>query len=206
MTEQERQNGRVTPDARNAPVTPDVPVTPDARNAPGAPVTTDAPVAPVASDASRAPARLLALFLAVILGGAVYYVYLHVVQDYNHVAEWRESLGERFIVPEITKVKRTPEAISFGKILADRCTPCHGNDFKGKPALGPDLTDRIWLHDARSETELFRLITRGIPAERAKKSKSPMLPLGGVLQGEREVWQTVFFLSSINKSIKQDAK
>lgn len=36
-----------------------------------------------------------------------------------------------------------------GRIFADNCAPCHGDDGKGNNDLGaPNLTDRIWLYGA----------------------------------------------------------
>ena len=41
----------------------------------------------------------------------------------------------------------TQAATRGAKIFADTCTPCHGPQGKGSPALGaPDLTDELWLY------------------------------------------------------------
>jgi cytochrome c oxidase cbb3-type subunit 3 len=39
------------------------------------------------------------------------------------------------------------------KIFAGTCTPCHGAQGKGNPALGaPDLTDELWLYGGDKAT------------------------------------------------------
>ncbi len=51
-------------------------------------------------------------------------------------------------------------AIEAGKaIFATNCLPCHGDNGQG--VIGPNLTDRYWLHGNRYE-EIVAVITNGV--------------------------------------------
>ncbi|MGO8737856.1 cytochrome-c oxidase, cbb3-type subunit III [Rhodoblastus sp.] len=57
---------------------------------------------------------------------------------------------------------KTTDDVSAGKkVFADNCTPCHGPDAKGIPAMGaPNLTTRIWLYGG-DKADLIQTITYG---------------------------------------------
>jgi cytochrome c oxidase cbb3-type subunit III len=57
---------------------------------------------------------------------------------------------------------KTTDDVSAGKkVFADNCTPCHGPDAKGIPAMGaPNLTTRIWLYGG-DKADLIKTITYG---------------------------------------------
>lgn len=76
----------------------------------------------------------------------------------------------------------TPELVERGRRLfhgAGACTTCHGDDARGVPNLGSDLTDREWLQGDGSFAFLVESIRCGVPAEVAEAGV-PMPPRGGV--------------------------
>ena len=74
----------------------------------------------------------------------------------------------------------TPEMIKKGDAIfhgTGLCFACHGADAKG--AVGPNLTDKEWLHIKGTYAEIDSLVTAGIPLEKALTGKGPMPPKGG---------------------------
>ena len=57
-----------------------------------------------------------------------------------------------------------------------RCHTCHGADGKG--GLGPNLTDRAWLHGTGTFEEIVQRVGTGVPAEQSR-SGQVMPPRGG---------------------------
>lgn len=75
----------------------------------------------------------------------------------------------------------TSEMIERGQRLfagPGLCTVCHGPDAKGLPNLGPDLTDREWLHSDGTFEGILATIQSGVPADKSK-SGTVMPPKGG---------------------------
>lgn len=76
----------------------------------------------------------------------------------------------------------TAQLVEEGRRLfhgAGACTTCHGEDGRGVPNLGSDLTDREWLHGDGSYGFLLERIRCGVPAE-ISEAGVPMPPRGGV--------------------------
>lgn len=75
----------------------------------------------------------------------------------------------------------TPQMIAEGKqIFASSgiCFTCHGQDGKGIPNLGADLTDANWVHSDGSVEGIAKTIAEGVPAEKSSTG-TPMAPKGG---------------------------
>lgn len=64
------------------------------------------------------------------------------------------------------------------------CLACHGPDGKG--TIGPNLTDKTWLHSDGSYEAIVRQIVSGIDA-RASKTGQIMPPRGGSGISDAEV-------------------
>ena len=59
------------------------------------------------------------------------------------------------------KVEPGADLAAGSKIFADSCSPCHGKDGKGNPAVGSkNLTDNIWLYGSDKRT-LVQTISNG---------------------------------------------
>jgi mono/diheme cytochrome c family protein len=79
---------------------------------------------------------------------------------------------------DTAQLRALGERIYTGKVGGALCASCHGHDGRGVPALGPDLTDRQWLHGDGSLEFLRTIISTGVAKPR--KSGVPMPPYGGV--------------------------
>lgn len=66
------------------------------------------------------------------------------------------------------------------------CGSCHGQDAKGLPGIGPDLTDDEWLHSDGTYEALIRQITEGVPSDKST-SGVMMPPKGGTNLSEAQV-------------------
>lgn len=79
---------------------------------------------------------------------------------------------------------------------AGLCLACHGVDAKG--AIGPDLTDTVWIHHHGSYLELVAQITRGIP-DSESVSGSIMPPRGGSSLTDAEVRAVAAYVWTLSR-------
>lgn len=146
------------------------------------------------------------LFYVTIVFGVIYLLGYQVYgwfdsqeQEYENEIIAYEANIAKF---EETTVKPTgPDAIKLdiaaGEIVfKSNCVACHGS-FGGGGALGPNLTDKYWLHGGRSE-DLIKVISEGVPAK-------GMLAWKPIL-GEKSVRQVARYVESIQGSNPKDAK
>lgn len=66
------------------------------------------------------------------------------------------------------------------------CYTCHGEDGRGVPQLGADLTDGEWVHTDGSYDDLVRLIRVGVSSE-VSTVGVPMPPRGGGRLSDNQV-------------------
>jgi cbb3-type cytochrome c oxidase subunit III len=93
----------------------------------------------------------------------------------------------------------TPPMIETGAKLfrgQGLCAACHGPDGKG--VVGPNLTDTLWLHGTGGYEEIIRLITDGVPQDRAK-SGTMMPPRGGSRLSDAEVKAVAAYVWSLSR-------
>lgn len=69
------------------------------------------------------------------------------------------------------------DSVFHGKAGGGTCFTCHQAGGKGVARLGPDLTDRKWLHGDGGLAFLVRVIRDGVA--RPRESAAPMPPGGG---------------------------
>jgi cbb3-type cytochrome c oxidase subunit III len=92
----------------------------------------------------------------------------------------------------------TPAAIAQGDTIFHKtglCYACHGSNAEG--AVGPNLTDKEWLHGDGSYDMIVATVTSGIPAEKAKKGV-PMPPKGGSSITEAQVKAVAAYVYSLS--------
>ena len=84
-----------------------------------------------------------------------------------------------------------------GKVFADHCSECHGDEGKGDGMMGedldpppPNLTDAQWKH-GDTDGEIFTVIRDG--------TKDGMKKFGRKLTPD-QIWQLVVFIRSIGPS------
>lgn len=61
----------------------------------------------------------------------------------------------------LAALAKDPEAVGEGqKVYASTCASCHGPNAEG--LVGPNLTDRFWLHGAAG-TDILKAVAEGFP-------------------------------------------
>lgn len=98
----------------------------------------------------------------------------------------------------------TQDMITQGKTIfsgAGICMACHGTDAKGQQGLGPDLTDKEWLHSDGSFDAIVKQILKGVPANESK-SGVVMPPKGGSQITDDQVRAVAAYVWSLSHSGK----
>ncbi len=75
----------------------------------------------------------------------------------------------------------TPQMVKDGETIfqgAGLCMACHGQDAKGIPNLGANLTDAQWLHSKGSYDDIVKQILAGVTADKSTTG-TVMPPKGG---------------------------
>ena len=75
----------------------------------------------------------------------------------------------------------TPAAIKEGDGIfhgPGLCMACHGQDGKGMPNMGADLTDQKWLHSKGTYDDIVNQVMTGVSAKEST-SGTVMPPKGG---------------------------
>lgn len=88
------------------------------------------------------------------------------------------------------------ENIFKGKAAGGLCWTCHGLDAKGMKGLGPDLTDKTWLHGDGSVDFVKTTVKTGIA--KPKKGATPMPPFGGVPLNDSQVAAVAAYVASLS--------
>jgi cytochrome c oxidase cbb3-type subunit 3 len=88
------------------------------------------------------------------------------------------------------------ESIFKGKAAGGLCWTCHGLDGKGMKGLGPDLTDKAWLHGDGTVDFVKSTVKAGIA--KPKKGATPMPPFGGVPLNDSQVAAVAAYVASLS--------
>jgi len=92
------------------------------------------------------------------------------------------------------------ESIFKGKAAGGLCWTCHGLDAKGVKGLGPDLTDKTWLHGDGSIDFVKSTVKAGIT--KPKKGNLPMPPFGGVPLNDSQIAAVSAYVQSLSAGKK----
>lgn len=85
---------------------------------------------------------------------------------------------------------------------AGLCFACHGQDGKGMPGLGADLTDPEWIHVDGSFETIVELITKGTTSS----AGVAMPPKGGSAISEADVKAVAAYVWSLSHSAAKGAE
>jgi len=114
-------------------------------------------------------------FYSTILFAVVYGLYYHVYQDGNiQETEYKTevTIAEKARVEYMKKfansvnednvivVKEAKDLTEGSQIFTTNCVACHGD--KGQGGVGPNLTDKFWLHGGDIKS-IFKTLTHGVP-------------------------------------------
>lgn len=152
------------------------------------------------------PNWLAFLFFGSFVWGLFYVVFMHGFLGETRADSFRRASDTRIVKATIDIVPaRSDAAIASGeKTYAQVCVACHGANLEG--GVGPSLADGEWLH-GNNEKTLAKLAINGIPASAAKQpAKTAMPAKGGSNVSNAQIWEVIYFLSSKNDSIVQDAE
>lgn len=94
------------------------------------------------------------------------------------------------------EIRARGDSIFQGKLAGGMCFTCHGQNGKGMPGLGPDLTDAKWLHGDGSMTFLTKIITSGVMTP--KQSAAVMPPGGGTSLTADQVTAVAAYVYSLS--------
>ncbi len=138
----------------------------------------------------------------VLIFGIIISIYNNVFSVETKSLEYKEKAGIYLVEAKLDMIipKRTNEAVKTGEQLYSQvCAACHGQKLEG--VVGPNLVDNEWRNPPAQETNIFKLVWNGIP-----NGNPPMPAKGGRTDlTSEQVWQIIYFLSSKNKNIQQDA-
>ena len=121
-------------------------------------------------------------------------------------------LGAILLTPTVElKAQATPDSlppgvtskmISQGKTLfhgAGLCTVCHGQDAKGMPNMGANLTDTTWLHNDGSYEGILNTIKSGVTSEQSTTG-TVMPPKGGSSLSDDQVKAVAAYVWSLSRT------
>jgi cytochrome c oxidase cbb3-type subunit 3 len=127
----------------------------------------------------------VSLFYLSMIFAAVYLVYFYgfakpagvraenQVQQMLHPEQTKKVVGGTFSVAgqnteAVTEAPAEPvfnhdeDTLASGKKIFDtKCVTCHGPHAGG--LVGPNLTDKYWIHGKGSEKDIYAVVTNGVP-------------------------------------------
>jgi cytochrome c oxidase cbb3-type subunit 3 len=104
-----------------------------------------------------------------------YFVHYHltgngtsVEQDYTlEMSAAREERAKALVGTKVTregleKLMADPALMGdASRVFTERCAPCHAD--RGQGLIGPNLTDKYWLHGSGSLMDIYELVNQGVP-------------------------------------------
>ena len=87
----------------------------------------------------------------------------------------------------LTEIFAKPDMLSVGAAqFSAKCAACHGAELQG--LIGPDLTDKFWIHGKATRLDLLKVVREGVP-------EKGMPPWGPVMKRD-EIYAVVSFILS----------
>ncbi|MEW6057616.1 MAG: cbb3-type cytochrome c oxidase N-terminal domain-containing protein [Bdellovibrionota bacterium] len=140
------------------------------------------------------------LFYVTVVFGVIYYYHyefgsgvsiqeefdqeMAAIESKKYSAPQKPSLNEA----KLTAFYKSPEHTGKGKaVFQMRCASCHGG--AGGGGIGPNLTDKFWLHGDGKVTAIAQVVKEGVP-------EKGMPPWGPILS-EEELYSVTAYIKSI---------
>jgi mono/diheme cytochrome c family protein len=98
----------------------------------------------------------------------------------------------------------TPAAIKDGDSIfhgPGLCMACHGQDAKGMPNMGANLTDEKWLHSKGTYDDIVKQIMTGVTAKESTTG-TVMPPKGGSSITDAQVKAVAAYVWSLSHKCK----
>lgn len=103
--------------------------------------------------------------------------------------------------PEVTTATvALGDSVFHGKVGGALCYVCHGPGGKGVNGMGPNLTDKEWLHGDGSPEFIARLVETGVP--KPKKLPAPMPPKGGGQLTDAQIRAAAAYVYSLSHPVR----
>jgi cytochrome c oxidase cbb3-type subunit 3 len=127
----------------------------------------------IVEEDNRLPYWWLATFFATVFFGAGYWLYYEVTHTgLDPLGEYQADMAElRAHSPHkgsldsaaLEAMAKDVNAAAEGqKTFSTTCVACHGP--KGEGLVGPNLTDKFWLHGGRPE-DIYKTVSEGVPTK-----------------------------------------
>lgn len=148
---------------------------------------------------------LYTLYITIVfwVGYWGYYEWLHVGQNGAQRVERalakietdKLASNTKLDDPTLWQMSRKPAFVDAGKATFNsNCVACHLATLRGKnespTAIGPDLTDTVWLHGGRP-TEIVATITNGVLVKG--------MPTWGPVLGQKKISEVAAYILSKHK-------
>jgi len=145
------------------------------------------------------PAWWLLTFYGAIAFGLVYWFYYHEygigkLQPEKYAAAMAAEEAQRSVVTDesLEALATDPSAVASGEqIFTAQCVACHNTNAQGREGLGPNLTDKYWIHGG-APTDIYATVTNGVAA----KGMPPWAPL----LGEKGVKDVVAYVLTLRNT------
>lgn len=136
-------------------------------------------------------------FFGTIIFAFIYYIHyeFHVgptlaeelAADMTEISQLKTTAAASAPKVDLAEVIKDPGKIQAGAAaFAAKCASCHGD--KGQGLVGPNLTDKFWVHGAKPE-EIYNTVAKGV-------LDKGMPPWDGILK-EDELQGVVAFIHSL---------
>lgn len=151
------------------------------------------------------PTWWLVIFLGTIIFSFIYYIHYEFGGGALPAQELEVSLkemqahrhGENSYSEEKLLGLFSDEAVHAGQaVFTGRCAPCHGDHAQG--VIGPNLTDKSWLHGQGSRMDILATIQKGVPEKG--------MPAWEGQISENELIQVAAYVHSVKGTFAKDGK
>lgn len=129
----------------------------------------------------KAPIMVLTVLAAATAWGAVatwHGAAAPPVQSVTSMAARDVAPGRALLAQDSAALIARGDSVYHGTLGGAICATCHGKDAKGVAGMGPDLTDKVWLHGDGGVKFIETIVRTGV--SKPKKSSVAMPPFGGV--------------------------
>ena len=145
------------------------------------------------------PAWWLLTFYGAIAFGFVYWFYYHEygigeLQPEKYAEAVAAEEAKRSVVTDesLQALTNDQSAVASGEqIFTAQCVACHNTNAQGREGLGPNLTDKYWIHGG-APTDIYATVTNGV----ATKGMPPWAPI----LGEKGVKDVVAYVLTLRNT------
>lgn len=142
------------------------------------------------------PTWWLAIFGGTVIFAAIYWLHYEIAggptsdQELAQAMEVIQSMkkaGPSLGENELIALFDEPTLQAGKEVYVGKCAACHGSSGEG--LIGPNLTDKFWLHGQGTRVDVMKVISDGVP-------EKGMPPWNGVLS-EKELLAVTGYVHSL---------